>query len=59
MTAGVLRRIPSYPGRTLSLLYFTNSLGAAVGVLIAGFVLFDMAGLPGTLVRPPRCSTWW
>ncbi|HEU5217687.1 MAG TPA: hypothetical protein VFU23_03465, partial [Gemmatimonadales bacterium] len=49
MTAGALRRVPGRPGRTLSLLYFTNSLGAAAGVLIAGFVLFDMAGLPGTL----------
>jgi spermidine synthase len=49
MTAGALRRVPGSPGRTLSLLYFTNSLGAAAGVLIAGFLLFDMAGLPGTL----------
>ena len=49
MTAGVLRRRPADPGRTLSVLYFSNSLGAAVGVLVAGFVLFAMAGLPGTL----------
>ncbi len=49
MSAGALRRFPSLPGRTLSLLYFSNSLGAAAGVLIAGFVLFDLAGLPGTL----------
>ncbi|HTL04727.1 MAG TPA: fused MFS/spermidine synthase [Gemmatimonadales bacterium] len=49
MSAGVLRRLPAQPGRTLSLLYFSNSLGAAVGVLVAGFVLYAMAGLPGTL----------
>ena len=49
LTAGVLRRKPELPGRTLSILYFTNSLGAAVGVLVAGFVLFRVAGLPGTL----------
>ena len=49
MSAGVLRRLPQQPGRTLSILYFSNSLGAAAGVLLAGFVLYAMAGLPGTL----------
>jgi spermidine synthase len=49
MTAGAIRRMPATPGRTLSILYFSNSLGAAAGVLIAGFILFGMAGLPGTL----------
>jgi len=49
MSAGALRRLPSLPGRTLSILYFTNSLGAAAGVLIAGYVLYGMVGLPGTL----------
>lgn len=49
MTAGVIRRMPARPGHTLSILYFSNSLGAAVGVLVAGFVLFAMVGLPGTL----------
>ncbi|MFN2316422.1 MAG: spermidine synthase [Gemmatimonadales bacterium] len=49
MSAGVLRRVPHEPGRVLSLLYFANSFGAAVGVLVAGFVLFQMVGLPGTL----------
>lgn len=49
MSAGVLRRRPEQPGRTLSILYFSNSLGAATGVLVAGFVLYAMAGLPGTL----------
>ncbi|MGH7562256.1 MAG: fused MFS/spermidine synthase [Gemmatimonadales bacterium] len=49
MTAGALRRRPEQPGRTLSILYFSNSLGAAGGVLIAGFWLYAAAGLPGTL----------
>lgn len=49
MSAGVLRRVPNEPGRVLSLLYFANSFGAAVGVLIAGFVMFQLVGLPGTL----------
>src|SRR5207247_8908941 len=30
--------------------YFTNSLGAAVGVLLAGFWLVALAGLPRTLL---------
>jgi spermidine synthase len=49
MSAGIIRLWPSQPGRILSWLYFTNSLGGAVGVLLAGFVLVDLAGLPGTL----------
>ena len=50
MSAGVIRRAPGRPGSVLSYLYFTNSLGAAVGVLIAGFYLVKLAGLPGTLL---------
>jgi spermidine synthase len=46
---GIIRRWPERPGEILSVLYFANSLGAAVGVLIAGFVLIDAVGLPGTL----------
>jgi spermidine synthase len=50
MSAGALRRIPRQPGRTLSVLYFANSFGAAVGVLIAGFYLVAHVGLPGTIL---------
>src|SRR6202023_1020167 len=39
MTAGGLRSYPERPGRSVSLLYFTNSLGAAIGVLVSGFIL--------------------
>src|SRR5436853_3494551 len=49
MSAGIVRRIPEYAGRALAMLYFSNSLGAAIGVLLAGFYLVDLAGLPGTL----------
>ena len=50
MASGVLRIRPAKPGRTLALLYFCNSLGAAAGVLVAGFYLVSLAGLPGTLL---------
>ncbi|HEX9756047.1 MAG TPA: hypothetical protein VGA42_10095 [Gemmatimonadales bacterium] len=50
MSAGVLRRQPGQPGTVLSWLYFANSLGAAAGVLVAGFYLVKTAGLPGTLI---------
>ena len=50
MSAGVLRASPDRPGRTLGLLYFANSLGAAAGALVAGFILVAWVGLPGTLL---------
>jgi spermidine synthase len=50
MSAGVLRLQPVRPGRKLSMLYFSNSLGAAAGVLVAGFYLVELAGLPGTIL---------
>jgi spermidine synthase len=50
MSAGLLRLIRGQPGRMLALLYFSNSLGAALGVLVAGFYLVELVGLPGTLL---------
>ncbi len=50
MSAGVLRIRRGRQGQSLSLLYFANSLGAAAGVLVAGFYLVGLAGLPGTLL---------
>ena len=50
MSAGALRIRADRPGRTLGLLYFANSLGAAAGVLLAGFALIRWVGLPGTLI---------
>ena len=50
MSAGVMRLRSARPGHVLGLLYFSNSLGAAVGVLLAGFYLIAAVGLPGTLL---------
>jgi predicted membrane-bound spermidine synthase len=49
MSAAVIR-LGVQPGRGLSLLYFLNSSGAALGVLGAGFVLMPAFGLPGTMI---------
>lgn len=49
MSAGLLRRHPERPGESIALLYFTNSLGAAVGVLASGFILIEKLGLPGAM----------
>jgi spermidine synthase len=49
MSAGLIRRYPAAPGEALAMLYFTNSFGAAVGVLASGFVLIEALGLPGTV----------
>jgi spermidine synthase len=49
ISSGLIRRWPARPGETLATLYFTNSLGAATGVLISGFVLIEAVGLPGTI----------
>ncbi|MCA9660241.1 MAG: hypothetical protein KC486_18000, partial [Myxococcales bacterium] len=49
MSAGIIREDRQRSGEILSLLYFTNSLGAAGGALLSGFVLVAAVGLPGTL----------
>jgi predicted membrane-bound spermidine synthase len=49
MSGGLIRCYPAAPGATLAMLYFTNSLGAAAGVLVAGFVMVERLGLPGTM----------
>jgi predicted membrane-bound spermidine synthase len=50
MSAGVMRLYPETGGRALAMLYFTNSFGAAAGVLASGFVLIRSFGLPGTIL---------
>jgi spermidine synthase len=50
MTGGVLRVEPRRSGYAIAMLYFTNSLGAAFGVLASGFYFIGAVGLPGTLV---------
>jgi len=49
MCGGYIRKFPSIPGQSVSLLYFYNSLGAALALLISTFYLIDKLGLPGTL----------
>jgi predicted membrane-bound spermidine synthase len=50
MSGGIMRLFPESSGRALSMLYFTNSFGAALGVLASGFLLIDHLGLPGTIL---------
>ena len=49
MSGGLLRRHPERSGEAISFLYFTNSLGAAIGILASGFILIDHLGLPGAM----------
>ncbi|MEZ5671910.1 MAG: hypothetical protein R3E08_05815 [Thiotrichaceae bacterium] len=50
MSAGIIRRFPNAPGHSIAILYFANSLGAAIGVLVSGFILIEILGLPGTIL---------
>src|SRR5579863_7353267 len=50
ISGGLIRRWPERPGESLATLYFTNSLGAGIGVLVSGFVLIRAVGLPGTIL---------
>lgn len=49
MSAGLIRLYPQKTGATLGILYFTNSIGAALGALVSGFALIPWIGLPGAL----------
>lgn len=57
MTTGVIR-LGALPGRGLSLLYFLNSAGAALGVVASGFVLIPALGLPGTMMLVGACNAF-
>ncbi len=50
MSSGLIRFYPSQSGNSIAMLYFTNSFGGAVGVLISGFVTIKWLGLDGTIV---------
>ncbi len=50
MASGIVRYYPDHNGWNLSILYFSNSFGAALGVLINGFVFIPTLGLPGALL---------
>lgn len=49
MSNGLMRRLAIGEGSILSGLYFTNSIGAAAGALLATFVLLPALGLPGAM----------
>jgi predicted membrane-bound spermidine synthase len=50
MSVGILRRERRRAGEVLAVLYFSNSLGAALGALLSGFALVPWVGLPGALM---------
>lgn len=50
MSSGYLRIAPKADGEILGGLYFSNSLGAALGALVATFVLLPMIGMPGAMM---------
>jgi predicted membrane-bound spermidine synthase len=50
MSAGLIRAMPGEQGEVLGGLYFSNSLGAALGALLATFLLLPLVGLPGTVM---------
>ncbi|WP_386067589.1 fused MFS/spermidine synthase [Tahibacter sp. UC22_41] len=49
MSNGVMRASSAGGGSILGGLYFSNSIGAAIGALIATFVLLPWIGLPGAM----------
>ena len=49
LSGAVIRRSPQESGHHLAMLYFTNSIGAAVGALAAVFLLIGWIGMPGAM----------
>lgn len=43
-------RFSASPGGSIAMLYFANSIGAAIGVLVSGFVMIRAFGLPGAIM---------
>lgn len=65
MSGGMIRRYPGSEGHALGGLYFTNSIGAAAGALVAVFVLLPWIGLPGAMIAAGLLNfvvaglAWW
>lgn len=65
MSGGLIRRYPGQDGVLLGGLYFTNSIGAAVGALVSVFLLLPLVGLPGTSMTAGLVNfvvaglAWW
>jgi len=49
LSGAVIRRGPQQSGHHLAMLYFTNSIGAAIGALASAFLLIAWLGMPGTM----------
>jgi predicted membrane-bound spermidine synthase len=49
LSGAVIRRGPQQSGHHLAMLYFTNSIGAAIGALASAFLLIGWLGMPGTM----------
>ena len=49
ISKGLLSLSPQQAGKKISLLYFNNSFGAALGAIVSGFYLVQHFGLPGTI----------
>jgi predicted membrane-bound spermidine synthase len=49
MTGGLIRQFKDSPGHTIAVLYFVNSLGGSLGVMLSGFYLIPRFTLPGTV----------
>jgi len=50
MAGGILRRFPGLSGYKMSFIYFVNTFGASIGVLISGFYLVKEWGLNGAII---------
>ncbi|CAN7161780.1 fused MFS/spermidine synthase [Acidovorax sp. LjRoot66] len=65
MSGGLIRRFPGRDGSLLGGLYFTNSIGAAVGALAAVFILLPWIGLQGAMIAAALLNfvvaalAWW
>ena len=46
----MIRLDQQHSGSSLGMLYFSNSIGAAIGVLVSIFFLIGFVGLPGTIL---------
>ena len=49
LSAGFIRNFHGTEGKSVAMLYFTNSIGAASGLLVCAFYLIQSFGLAGTL----------
>jgi len=49
LSAGYMRMAPTEAGPILGGLYFSNSLGAAIGALTTTFLLLPLIGMPGAM----------